>query len=156
MANSDSLGQFYLDSIGYGRVAYIRATALNTAGNGATTTITLPFLSGGLTNANAAVGSGSVVLRRVTIQNPTGNVALANISITTSKDGNISNAVVANVVLSSVTGAGTYQDLNIAAPYNTNTAVTGYTTQALYVNINTVAGNANTVDIVAFGDVVSF
>ena len=156
MANSDSLGQFYLDSIGYGRVAYIKATVLNTSGNGATTTITLPFLSGGLTNANAAVGSGQVVLRRVTVQNPTGNVALANISITTSKDGNISNAVVANVVLSSVTGAGTYQDLNIAAPYNTNTAVTGYTTQALYVNINTVAGNANTVDIVAFGDVVSF
>jgi hypothetical protein len=156
MANSDSLGQFYLDSIGYGRVAYIRATALNTTGNGATTGITLPFLSGGLTNANATVGSGSVVLRRVTIQNATGNLALANISITTSKDGNISNAVVANVVLSSVTGAGTYQDLNIAVPYNTNTAVTGYTTQALFVNVTTASGNANTADIVVFGDVVSF
>jgi hypothetical protein len=156
MANSDSLGQFYLDSIGYGRVAYIRATALNTSGNGATTGITLPFLSGGLTNANAAVGSGSVVLRRVTIQNPTGSLASANISITTSKDGNISNAVVANVVLSSITAAGTYQDLNIATPYNANTAVTGFTTQALYVNINTVSGNANTADIVVFGDVVSF
>ena len=156
MANSDSLGQFYLDAIGYGRVAYIKATALNTTGNGATTGITLPFLSGGLTNAGAAVGSGSIVLRRVTIQNATGNLALANISITTSKDGNISNAVVANVVLSSVTGAGTYQDLNIAVPYNTNTAVTGYTTQALYVNVTTAAGNANTADIVVFGDVVSF
>lgn len=156
MANSDSLGQFYLDSIGYGRIAYIKATALNTSGNGATTGITLPFLSGGLTNANATVGSGSVVLRRVTVQNPTGSLASANISITTSKDGNISNAVVANVVLSSVTAAGTYQDLNIATPYNANTAVTGYTTQALYVNINTVSGNANTADIVVWGDVVSF
>ena len=156
MANSDSLGQFYLDSIGYGRVAYIKATALNTTGNGTTTGITLPFLSGGLTNAGAAVGSGSVVLRRVTIQNATGRMNLANISITTSADGNISNAVVANVVLSGITGAGTYQDLNIAIPYNTNTAVTGYTTQALYVNVTTAAGNANTADIVVFGDVVSF
>jgi len=156
MANADSLGQFFLDSIGYGRVAYIRATALNTTGNGTTTGVTLPFLSGGLTNAGAAVGSGSVVLRRVTIQNPTGRMNLANISITTSADGNISNAVVANVVLSSITGAGTYQDLNIAVPYNTNTAVTGYTTQALFVNVTTAAGNANTADIIVFGDVVSF
>ena len=156
MANSDSLGQFYLDSIGYGRVAYIKATALNTTGNGTVTGVAIPFLSGGLTNAGAAVGSGQIVLRRVTIQNPTGSMASANISITTSKDGNISNAVVANVVLSGITGAGTYQDLNIAVPYNTNTAVTGYTTQALYVNVTTAAGNANTADIVVFGDVVSF
>lgn len=156
MANSDSLGQFYLDSIGYGRVAYIKATALNTTGNGTTTGVTIPFLSGGLTNAGAAVGSGSVVLRRVTIQNPTGSMASANISITTSKDGNISNAVVANVVLSGITGAGTYQDLNIAVPYNANTAVTGFTTQALFVNVTTATGNSNTADIVVFGDVVSF
>ncbi len=156
MANSDSLGQFYLDSIGYGRVAFIRASALNTTGNGTTTGITLPFLSGGLTNAGAAVGSGSVVLRRVTIQNATGRMNLANISITTSADGNISNAVVANVVLSGITGAGTYQDLNIAVPYNTNTAVTGFTTQALFVNVTTATGNGNTADIVVFGDVVSF
>jgi len=60
------------------------------------------------------------------------------------------------VVLSGITAAGTYQDLNIAVPYNTNTAVTGFTTQALYVNVTTAAGNANTADIVVFGDVVSF
>jgi hypothetical protein len=156
MANSDSLGQFYFDAIGYGRVAFIKASALNTTGNGATTGITLPFLSGGLTNAGAAVGSGSVVLRRVTIQNATGRMNLANISITTSADGNISNAVVANVVLSGITGAGTYQDLNIAVPYNTNTAVTGFTTQALFVNVTTATGNGNTADIIVFGDVVSF
>ena len=156
MANSDSLGQFYLDSIGYGRVAYIKATALNTTGNGTVTGVALPILSGGLTNAGAANGSGQIVLRRVTIQNPTGSMASANISITTSKDGNISNAVVANVVLSGITAAGTYQDLNIAVPYNTNTTVTGFTTQALFVNVTTATGNSNTADIVVFGDVVSF
>ena len=83
-------------------------------------------------------------------------MASANISITTSKDGNISNVVVANVVLSGITAAGTYQDLNIAVPYNTNTAVTGFTTQALFVNVTTATGNSNTADIVVFGDVVSF
>jgi len=156
MANSDSVSQFYLDSFGYGRVAVIKATALNTSGNGAATGIVIPFLSGGLTNANATVGSGSVILKTIRVQNPTGSVASANVSITTSNDGNISNVVVANVVLSTITGAGKYQDLTIAGNYGANTAVSGYTTQALYVNVNTVSGNANTVDIAVYGDVVSF
>lgn len=156
MANSDSVSQFYLDSFGYGRVAFIKATALNTSGNAVTTGIAIPFLSGGLTNANATVGSGSVILKTIRVQNPTGNVALANVSITTSNDGNISNVVVANVVLSTVTGAGKYQDLTIAGNYGANTAVSGFTTQALFVNVNTVSGNANTVDIAVYGDVVSF
>ena len=151
MANSDSVGQLYLDSFGYGRVAVIKATPLNTTGNAV---IALPFLSGGLTNAGAAVGSGSVVLQKVRVQNPTGSVASANVSITTSNDGNISNVVVANVVLTAVSAAGKYQDLTIA--YTANTAITGYQTQALYVNVNTASGNANTVDIVVYGDVVSF
>ena len=156
MANPDSVGQFYLDSFGYGRVAVIKATALNTSGNGATTGITIPFLSGGLTNANATVGSGSVIIKTIRVQNPTGSVASANVSITTSNDGNISNVVVANVVLSTITGAGKYQELTIAGNYGANTAVSGYTTQALFVNVNTVSGNANTVDIAVYGDVVSF
>ena len=156
MANSDSVGQFYLDSFGQGRVAVIKATALNTSGNGATTGITIPFLSGGLTNANATVGSGSVIIKTIRVQNPTGSVASANVSITTSNDGNISNVVVANVVLSTITGAGKYQELTIAGNYGANTAVSGYTTQALFVNVNTVSGNANTVDIAVYGDVVSF
>jgi hypothetical protein len=156
MANSDSVGQFYLDSFGYGRVGIIRATALNTSGNGATTGIAIPLLSGGLTNANATVGSGSVILKTIRVQNPTGSLASANVSITTSNDGNISNVVVANVVLSTITGAGKYQELTIAGNYGANTAVSGFTTQALFVNVNTVSGNANTVDIAVFGDVVSF
>jgi len=151
MANSDSLGQFYLDSIGYGRVAVVKATQLNTAGNAV---VAIPLLSGGLTNANATVGSGSVILQKVRVQNPTGSVASANVSITTSNDGNISNVVVANVVLTAVSAAGKYQDLTIA--YTANTAITGYQTQALYVNINTASGNSNTVDIAVYGDVVSF
>jgi len=37
MANPDSVGQLTLDSFGFGLVAQIRATALNTAGNAVVT-----------------------------------------------------------------------------------------------------------------------
>ena len=90
MANSDSVSQFYLDSFGNGRIGVVQATTLNTAGNAV---VTIPLLSGGLTNAGAAAGSGSVIVRRVTVNNPSGSVASANISITTSNDGNASNCI---------------------------------------------------------------
>jgi hypothetical protein len=153
MANPDSVSQYYLDSFGNGRIGVVQATQLNTAANA---TIAIPLLVGGLTNAGATAGSGSVIVRRITVQNPSGSVSSANVSITTSNDGNISNAVVANVVLSNLTAAGKWQDLTIAGAYGANTAVTGFQTQALYVNINTASGNANTVDIRVYGDVVSF
>jgi hypothetical protein len=153
MANPDSVSQYYLDSFGNGRIGVVQATQLNTAANA---TIAIPLLGGGLTNAGATAGSGSVIVRRITVQNPSGSVSSANVSITTSNDGNISNAVVANVVLSNLTAAGKWQDLTIAGAYGANTAVTGFQTQALYVNINTASGNANTVDIRVYGDVVSF
>jgi hypothetical protein len=54
-----------------------------------------------------------------------------------------------------LTGAGKYQDLTVAGAYGANTTITGFTTQALYVNINTANANG-TVDIAVYGDVVSF
>ena len=65
-----------------------------------------------------------------------------------------SNVVVANVTLSSVSATGKYQDLTVAYP--SNTVISGNQTQALYVNINTASGNANTVNIAVYGEVVSF
>ena len=153
MANPDSVGQFNLDSFGNGRIGYAPQANLATTGSGV---ITIPLLSGGLTVGATAGSSGSVILRRITVNNPQGSVSSANVSITTSSDGNISNAVVANVVLSNLTTSGKYQDLTIAGAYGANTAVSGATTQALYVNINTASGNSNLVNIVIYGDVVSF
>ena len=153
MSSADAVAQLTLDSFGYGRVALIRATQLNTAGNAV---IAIPLLGGGLTNGGAVANSGGVIIRRITIQSPSGSIASANVSITTSNDGNISNAVVANVVLSTVSAAGHFQDLTIAGAYGANTAVSGSTTSALYVNINTASGNSNTADIAVFGEVVSF
>lgn len=150
MANNDSVGQLYLDSFSRGRLAVIRATSLNTSGNAV---ITLPLLSGGLTNGGAVANSGGVIIRQITVQNPTGSVSSAYVSIGTTNDG--ANLVVANVALSTISATGKYQDLTVASPYTT-TVVSGNVTQCLYVNVNTVAGNANTVDICVYGDVVSF
>jgi len=150
MANPDSLAQQYPDVVGYYKLASIRATQLNTAGNAV---ITLPILSGGMTNGGGTANSGGVILRRVTVQNPSGSIATANVSIGVTNDG--ANLVTANTVLSSVTGTGKFQDISIASAYQTQ-VVSGATTQCLYVNVNTASGNSSTCDIIVWGDVVSF
>jgi hypothetical protein len=153
MANSNRVGALYLDSFGYGVLGKLTAQSLATTG---TARITIPLLSGGLTNSGATANSGGVIVRQVTVQNPTGSIASANVGITISSTGDMgaSNVVVANVVLSSVNAAGKYQDLTVAYPANTE--ITGNQTQALYLNVNTASGNANTVDIVVYGQVVAF
>ena len=150
MSNADSVAQLTLDSFGEGKLANIKATQLNTAGNAI---ISMPILKGGLTNGGAVANSGGVIIRRITVQNPTGTVASAYISISATNDGG--NVIVANVALSTVSSTGKYQDLTIASPYTAN-VVSGSVTQALYVNVNVVSGNANTVEIAVYGDVVSF
>lgn len=150
MANADSVGQFNLDSFSNGRIGVVRATTLNTAGNAV---ITIPILSGGLTNGGGVGNSGGIIVRRVTIQNGTGNVSNANVSISATGDG--ANLITANTVLTAMSTTGRYVDINAAAPYTSN-VVSGSVTQCLYVNINAIANNANTVDICVYGDVVSF
>jgi len=150
MANPDAVGQSTQDSFSNFRLGVVRGTSLNTSGNGAVTNIVIPLLSGGLTNAGAVLGSGGVIVRRVTIQNPNGSVASANISVSSTNNG--ANLVAANTVISSVSAVGTFQDITPSPAV----FVSGNTTSCLYVNVNTVSGNANTVDIVVWGDVVNF
>jgi len=147
MSSVDSVSQFTADSFSNVRIGVVRAVTLNTATANA---YVVPILSGGLTNANAVVGSGSVIIRRITVQNPSGSLASAYISV----GQNSSNGVLltANTALSSISAAGTYQDITISG----NAVVSGYNTSALYVNVNVVAGNSNTCDITVWGDVVSF
>lgn len=154
MSSADAVAQLTLDSFGNGRIGIAKTVSLATTGNAV---VTIPILGGGLTNAGAVAGSGAVIVRRVTVQNPTGNVAAANVAISISSTGNVAtaNAVVGNVVLSNLTGAGTYQDLTVAGGFAANTVVNGNSTQCLYVNINTGSSNG-TVDIAVYGDVVSF
>jgi len=152
MANPDSVAQNTALSFGNYAIAQASAVPLGSTGNAV---VSLPILVGGLTNSGNVTGSGGVIVRRVTVQNPSGNIGTANVSILTSSDGNASNAVVAATVLSNLTAVGTYQDLTIASPYSTTTALTGNITQALYVKVNTAVANA-TVDIRIYGDTVSF
>ena len=153
MANPNKVGNLYLDGFGYGLIGKLTAQSLATTG---TAQIKIPLVSGGLTNGGATGNSGGVIIRQVTVQNPSGNVALAAIGISSLSTGNMgaANVVVANVTLSAVSASGKYQDLAIA--YTANTVVSGASTQALFVNVNTASGNSNTVDICVFGQVVSF
>jgi hypothetical protein len=155
MASSNSVGEFYLDSFGNGRVGIVSATQINTTGNAV---ITIPLLSGGLTNGGAVGNSGGVIIRRITACNPSGDVSSANIAISIQSTGNVAtaNAVVANVVLTNLTAAGKWQDLTVAGGFGANTVVSGANTSALYVNVNTASGNNNTVDIRVYGDVITF
>ena len=146
MANPDSVAQNTQDSFSNYRLGRVTATQLNTAGNAV---ITIPLLNGGLTNSGNATTSGAVIVRRITVQNPSGSIASANVSISSSTGG--ANLITANTVLSSVSAGSTFQDIS-----PTVSLVSGSVTQCLYVNVNTASGNANTVDIVVWGDVVSF
>jgi len=152
MANPDAVGQNTAANFGNYAIASATAVSLATTGNAI---VALPILSGGITQGNAVVNSGSVIVRRVTVQNPGGNVAAANVAILTSNDGNTSNAVVASVVLANLTTTGTYQDLTVATPYSTTTSLSGLTVQALFVKINTASANG-TVDIRVYGDTINF
>ena len=148
MANPDSLAQQTAAVIGNYAIASATGVNLGTTGNAV---VALPILAGGLTVGANAASSGSVIVRRVTIQNPSGNVSTGNVSIITSNDGNASNAIVAAAALSSLTGTGTFQDMTIAGG---NVLVSGATTQALYVKVGTAV--TGTVDIRVYGDTVNF
>jgi hypothetical protein len=155
MANPDAVAQLYLDSFGSGRIGFGSLANVSAVANAV---VSIPFLSGGLTNSGNVTGSGSVILRRITANSPTGNVSAAYVTITTSADGNTAtnNVVVANVALANLTSVGRFQDLTIAQPYLSNTAVAGSTTQSLYVNVTVAGGGSNTVNFNVYGDVVSF
>ena len=149
MANPDSLAQQTAAVIGNYAIASATAVPLGTTGNAV---VALPILGGGLTAGNSTSTSGAVIVRRVTIQNPSGNVSTGNVSILSSNDGNTSNAVVAASLLSSLTAANTFQDMTISGG---NVILNGYTTQALFVKVNTAVTNG-TVDIRVYGDTVNF
>ena len=152
MASSDSVAQNTAVNFGNYAIGTVTGVPLNATGNAV---VAIPILSGGLTLGGAANSSGQVIVRRITAQNASANVALGNVSILTTNDGNTSNAIVAASLLSNLTTASNYQDLTIATPYSTTTTLNGFTVQALFVKVNTAVANA-TVDIRVYGDTVSF
>ena len=152
MSSADSVAQNTAVNFGNYAIGTVTGVPLNATGNAV---VAIPILSGGLTLGGAANSSGQVIVRRITAQNASANVALGNVSILTTNDGNTSNAIVAASLLSNLTTASNYQDLTIATPYSTTTTLNGFTVQALFVKVNTAVANA-TVDIRVYGDTVSF
>jgi hypothetical protein len=100
--------------------------------------------------ATIATSGTSYIVRRITAANANGSVALANVTIFTSNDGNLANAVSNATVLSNITANTKYQDLALTA----NTATTIYS-GSLFVCVNTGAAANNTVDFTVYGDVVT-
>jgi hypothetical protein len=97
----------------------------------------------------AILGGTQYIIRQITVMNANATINTANVTILTSSDGNVSNAVTGNVLLSNVTSNTTFQDMTLAA----GTATSTYTASALFVKVNTAV--AGTCDISVFGDVVS-
>jgi len=111
----------------------------------------VPMGSTGNAVATIPVVGSSFIVRRITANFANGSVALANVTIITSNDGNVANAVSNAVVLSNITASTKYQDLGLTA----NTSTNIYTSGSLYVCVNTAAAANNTVDFTVYGDVVS-
>ena len=135
--NANHVGSFYPDQFG--------GFAVANTGN--------PIYLGATGNAVATLAMNNntgYIVRRVTVANASGSVALANVTILTSNDGNTSNAVTNAAALTTVTGATKFQDL----PLSTAAASTVYTTP-LYVYVGTAAAANNSVDITVYGDVVT-
>jgi hypothetical protein len=136
MADSNCVGNQLPGSFGNYAVGFAQAVKLSSTGN---------------TVANLSVVGTSVIYRRVTIANATGNVALANVAILTSNDGNLSNAIGNATLLTTVSGSTKYVDLGLGS----NVGNTVYSNPALFLRVITASGNSNTVNVTVYGDVVT-
>jgi len=136
MANSNAVGTRYPDSFGNYVIGVTSA----------------PVGLGSIGNAVAVIPTigTSYIVRRITVSQANGTVAAANVTILTSSDVALANAVSNATVLSNVTATTRYQDLNLTA----NTATTIYS-GSLFLCVNTAAAANNTVEIHVYGDVVS-
>ena len=133
--NANNVGARYPDSFGSFAVSNAVPVFLGATGNAIATL--------------ANIGT-SYIVRRVTVAGASGSVALANVTILTSNDGNTSNAVTNAAALTTVTGATKFQDL----PLSTAAASTVYSTP-MYVYVGTAAAANNSVEITVYGDVIT-
>ena len=143
MANQNDLSSFTQTSIDGWKLA--TATA-NIAATG-NAVANLAIMSGGVTTVG-----GAYIVNKVTIVNiGNGNCQGGQVAILSSNDGNISNAVTANSVLSNITGNLTFQ--NLAAASTANNAI--QTASVLYVDVITANSNGQQVIFNVYGNLVN-
>jgi hypothetical protein len=134
--NANNVGARYPDSFGNFLIG-VTSTPIG-LGNTGNAVATIP-----------TIGT-SYIVRRITVSQANGSVALANVTIINSSDGAVANAVSNAVVLANITGTTKYKDLNLTA----NTATTIYS-GSLYVCVNTGAAANNSALIEVYGDIVT-
>jgi hypothetical protein len=153
MASPQYVGNDYQDQFGSYRIAFVPGQSLASTGNAV---VSLPILGGGI---GSPFGSGSYIIRRITVTNPSNsaggsvpNIATANVVVFTSNDGNTSNAVTTSggQTLGNVTGGNTWQDLTLAA----GAATTAYVAPVLFLKVGTAVANS-AVNISVWGDIVN-
>jgi hypothetical protein len=133
---ANHVGALYPDRFDGIALGKVQAADVGSTGNAV---VTIPVVSG-----------TAYIIRQITVANANADISTANVAIITSNDGNTSNAVSNNVVLSNVSSTSTYQDLGLKAA----TLTTVYSAPALYLKVNTAVTNG-TCDITVFGDVVT-
>jgi len=134
--NSNHVGALYPDQ--FGNIVLGTTSTPVALGNTGNLIATIP-----------TIGTNYIV-RRITVSQANGTVAAANVTIFTSNDGVLANAVSNATVLANVTGTTKYQDLNLTA----NTATTIFS-GSLFLCVNTAAAANNTVEVSVYGDVVT-
>jgi hypothetical protein len=143
--NASAVATRYPNAFGSYAVVINAVVPLGATGNAVAT---LPIL-----------GATNYIVRRVTASLPSANIATANVVVLTSSDGNTSNALTNNVVLSTMNIANTtWQDLGLATAATTNSYRIDPTTGAngaLYVKVNANTGAGQTCQLAVYADIVS-
>ena len=143
MANQNDLASYTQTSLDSWKLA--TATA-NIAATG-NAVANLAIMGGGVTTVG-----GAYIVNKVTIVNiGNGNCQGGQVAILTSNDGNISNAVTANSVLSNITANLTYQNLATASTAN----ATVLTASVLYLDVITANSNGQQLTFNVFGNLVN-
>lgn len=115
--------------------------------------VTIPILSGGLTNSGNAATSGSFILRKITAVNPTGNLIVTNVSVGKTNDG--ANLVCNAQALSNIGATNSWMDLTLNGTGVGNVTLDGTTCQALFVNVTSNAVTNGSCEFIAFGDLIN-
>lgn len=151
MGSANKVGTLYADSFSRFALAHVTGAALSATGNAVAT---LPVVGGGLTNNGNTATSGAFIVRHITFMNAGGTSPnTANVAIYTSNDGNVSNVVTANTVLTNLTSNLKFQDVTFTG--TANTAISAATAQAFFLKVIGAGGANSTVDISIYGDIVN-
>jgi hypothetical protein len=151
MGSANHVGSLTPDYFSRFAIASVNGAPLSVTGNAV---VALPVLLGGLTNTTSTTTSGQFIVRQITFANAQGTTPnAANVAIYTSNDGNSSNIVTANTVLSNLTGSTKYQDVSYTG--TANTTISAANTQAFFLCVNGAGGAGSTVDVTIYGDLVT-